>query len=165
MAALMERPWRWYAEASPMRIAVFGNKAERGQPGWSDFRRPTMAWPASVERPDSVFLGRLAILVDAGCHSACEDFAMPFADNGRALLLGEETAGSSGQPYYEDLGDGMRLMVGMKREFFPDGSRFEGVGILPDVRIVPTADDIRDGRDPELEAAVALVRTDESGAD
>jgi len=158
MAALMDRPWRWYAEASPMRIAVFGDKADRGQPGWSDFRRPTMAWPASVEKPDSVYLGRLVILVDAGCHSACEDFAMPFRDNGRALLVGEETAGSSGQPYFEDLGDGMRLMVGMKREFFPDGSPFEGVGIAPDLRVLPTAADIREDRDPELAAAVSRLR-------
>lgn len=159
ISALMERSWRWYAEASPMRIAVFADKAVRGQQGFSDFERPTMAWPASVQRPDSVYLGRLAILVDAGCHSACEDFAMPFADNGRAVLVGEATAGSSGQPYFEDLGDGMRLMVGMKREFFPDGSRFEGVGVAPDLRVVPTPADVRSARDPELEAATELLRT------
>jgi carboxyl-terminal processing protease len=26
--ALMERPWRWYAEASPLRLAVFANSAD-----------------------------------------------------------------------------------------------------------------------------------------
>ena len=117
-----------------------------------------MAWPASEEKPDSAYLGRLAILVDAGCHSACEDFAMPFKDNGRAALVGEPTAGSSGQPYFENLGDGMMLMVGMKREFFPDGSRFEGVGITPDVPVLPAAEDLRNGRDPELVTALELLR-------
>ena len=158
ISALMDRPWRWYAEASPMRIAVFSNAAERGRPGFSDFRRPMMSWPASVEEADSLFTGRLAILVDAGCHSACEDFAMPFKDNGRAVLVGEPTAGSSGQPYYEDLGDGMRIAVGTKREFFPDGSRFEGVGIAPDLVVLPTAAEIRNGRDPELERALEALQ-------
>lgn len=158
IAALMDRPWRWYAEASPMRIAVFTNAAERGRPGFSDFRRPMMSWPASIEEADSLFTGRLAILVDAGCHSACEDFSMPFKDNGRAILVGEATAGSSGQPYYEDLGDGMQLAVGTKREFFPDGSRFEGVGVAPDIEVIPTAVDVRAGRDPELEQALEAMQ-------
>lgn len=161
MSGLMDRPWRWYAEASPMRIAVFSNAAERGRDGFSDFRRPMMSWPAEVQEPDSLFTGRLAILVDAGCHSACEDFAMPFKDNGRAVLIGEPTAGSSGQPYYEDLGDGMRLAVGTKREFFPDGSRFEGVGIAPDLLVLPTAIEIKSGRDPELERALEALQTPE----
>jgi carboxyl-terminal processing protease len=158
MSGLMDRPWRWYAEASPMRIAVFSNAAERGRPGFSDFRRPMMSWPSSVEEADSLFTGRLAILVDAGCHSACEDFAMPFKDNGRAVLVGEPTAGSSGQPYYENVAEGMRIAVGTKREFFPDGSRFEGVGIAPDIEVLPTAADLRAGRDPELERALAILQ-------
>jgi carboxyl-terminal processing protease len=158
ISGLMDRPWRWYAEATPMRLAVFANMAEQGRDGYSDFRRPMMSWPASVEEPDSLFTGRLAILVDAGCHSACEDFTMPFKDNGRAVLVGEATAGSSGQPYYEDLGDGMRLAVGTKREFFPDGSRFEGVGIAPDLVVLPTAAEIRGGRDPELKRALEALQ-------
>lgn len=161
IAALMDRPWRWYAEASPMRLSVFANAAERGRAGFSDFRRPMMSWPASVEDADSLFTGRLAILIDAGCHSACEDFSVPFKDNGRAVLVGEATAGSSGQPYYETVEDGMRLAVGMKREYFPDGSRFEGVGVTPDIEVLPTAADLRAGHDPELEAALVVLQAPE----
>ncbi len=158
IAALMDRPWRWYSEASPMRLAVFANAAERGQSGFSDFRRPMMSWPASVEEADSLFTGRLAILIDAGCHSACEDFSVPFKDNGRAVFVGEATAGSSGQPYYETVEDGMRLAVGTKREYFPDGSRFEGVGVMPDIEVLPTAAELQAGRDPELEAALVALQ-------
>ncbi len=43
-------------------------------------------------------------------HSACEDFVMPFKDNGRAVLVGGSTAGSSGQPYVLDLGHDMIFM-------------------------------------------------------
>ena len=158
VSALMERPWHWWAESTPIDFAIFSYFAERGRSGYSDFERPHMAWPASVQEPDSAYLGRIVILVDEGCHSACEDFTMPFKDNGRATIVGRATAGSSGQPYSASLGDGMRVVVGAKREYFPDGSRFEGVGIAPDVSVEPTVADIRAGRDVELEAALKLLR-------
>lgn len=158
ISALMERPWHWWAESTPIDFALFSYYAERGRSGFGDFERPHMAWPASVEEPDSLFLGRVVILVDEGCHSACEDFTMPFKDNGRATIVGRATAGSTGQPYSASLGDGMRVVVGAKREYFPDGRRFEGVGIEPDVRVIPTPEDLRAGRDAELEAALNLLR-------
>ncbi|MDQ1184066.1 C-terminal processing protease CtpA/Prc [Agrobacterium larrymoorei] len=58
---------------------------------------------------------------------------MPFKDNKRAEIVGETTGGSSGQPYLCDLGDGMRLWVSTKRQMFPNGARFEGLGIEPDI--------------------------------
>jgi len=75
----------------------------------------------------------LPFLIDGGCYSSCEDFSMPFKDNHRALLIGQATSGSTGQPYVTDLGNGMLLLVGAKRAIFPDGTPFEGVGIKPDV--------------------------------
>ena len=57
---------------------------------------------------------------------------MPFQDNGRAKLIGETTAGSSGQSHHVDFGDGFYAWVGAKREAFPDGATFEGIGIQPD---------------------------------
>ncbi len=157
VSALMERAWLWWAESTPMEFALFAYFAESGRSGFGDFERPHMAWPASRQEADSVFLGRIAILVDEGCHSACEDFVMPFKDNGRATIVGRATAGSTGQPYYGSLGDRMGVAVGAKREYWPDGSPFEGVGIAPDVAVEPTVADLRAGRDVELEAALELL--------
>jgi carboxyl-terminal processing protease len=157
-SALMERPWYWWAESTPMDFALFSYYAERGRSGYGDFERPHMGWPATAQEPDSAFLGQIVILVDEGCHSACEDFTMPFKDNGRATIVGRATAGSSGQPYTTSFGDGMGVAVGAKREYFPDGSRFEGVGIEPDVPVEPTVEDLKAGRDVELEAALELMR-------
>ncbi len=83
---------------------------------------------------------------------------MPFKDNGRAVLIGEATAGSSGQPYSARLEDGSQFFVGAKREYFPDGSQFESVGIEPDIRSLPTPADLRNGRDPTLETALESLR-------
>ena len=82
---------------------------------------------------------------------------MPLKYSGRATVVGETTAGSSGQPYIYDFGNGMLFRVGTKRMYFPDGSEFEGVGIKPDIEVIPTPADIKAGRDPVLERAVALA--------
>jgi len=159
--ALMERPWHWWAESTPMHFALFSYYAERGNSSFGDFARPQMSWPASTQQGDSTFTGRLVILVNEGCHSACEDFVMPFKDNGRATLVGEATAGSTGQPFYANIGDRMGFAVGAKREYFPDGSQFEGVGVTPDVRLLPTPAELLAGRDVVLERALAEIASGE----
>jgi carboxyl-terminal processing protease len=154
---LMDRPYRWWSESTPLTLALHRYYAEIGQ-GDNSFRRPHLAWPSQTMQPaDTPFTGRVVLLVDGACNSACEDFVMPFRDNGRATLVGETTAGSTGQPYLADLGHGMMAIVGAKREAFPDGSRFEGVGIRPDVEIAPRIADVRAGRDPVLDRALRLA--------
>jgi carboxyl-terminal processing protease len=156
--ALMDRPYRWWAGSTPMAPALHQSYAEGGNGWYGDFRRPHLAWPARTHQPGKdPFRGRVVILTDAGCNSACEDFVMPFKDNGRATLVGETTAGSTGQPYMLDLGSDLMAIIGAKRERFPDGSVFEGVGIQPDVAVVPRIDDLRAGQDPVLERAITIV--------
>ena len=75
---------------------------------------------------------------------------MALKDNGRATLLGETTEGSSGQPYFLNLGNGMSLMIGAARYSFPDGSPFEGVGIKPTIPVELHLTDLRDAIDPVL---------------
>jgi carboxyl-terminal processing protease len=153
-SALMDRPYRWWTESTPVLLPFFRWMASQGNWQYRPFDRPEFLWRSGEQQPSKDgFKGKLALLVDAGCHSACEDFTMPFKDSHRALIAGETTAGSTGQPYMLDLGNGMTAMVGAKREMFPDGSRFEGVGIRPDLEIAPTVEDIRQGRDAVLEGA------------
>ncbi len=148
---LMDRPYRFWTEATPQILPYFRFRASHGS-GYEGFESPEFVWRSpSIAPAKDGFKGRLVLLVDGGCNSACEDFAMPFKDNGRARLVGETTAGSTGQPYMLDLGNGMMAMIGSKREMFPDGSRFEGVGIKPDIELAPSA-----GNDAPLDAARKL---------
>lgn len=158
-ALLMDRPYRWWTESTPAILPYFRFRASQGDWQYQPFGASELLWRSSPQEPSKDnFKGKVALLVDAGCHSACEDFVMPFKDNGRALLFGERTGGSSGQPYVVDLGNGMQVFVGAKREMFPDGSPFEGVGIKPDVEISPAVEDIRLGKDIVLETARKRVR-------
>ena len=155
-AALMDRPYRWWTESTPVLLPYFRFRASQGGWEYQPFDRPEFLWRSKENQPskEGFFKGKLALLVDAGCHSACEDFTVPFKDNHRALIVGETTGGSTGQPYMLDLGHEMMIMVGAKREMFPDGSPFEGVGIEPDLEVAPTVEDLRQRRDPVLEAAL-----------
>jgi carboxyl-terminal processing protease len=153
-AFLMDRPSPWWTESTPVEMPYFRFRAAEGNPAYQPFNRPTMQWSSPAQPPaKDVFTGKLAILTDAGCYSACEDFVMPFKVTHRALIVGQTTGGSTGSANMIDLGQGMMVMIGVKRASFPDGSPFEGVGIKPDVEAEPTVEDLQAGKDTVLEAA------------
>jgi carboxyl-terminal processing protease len=171
--ALMDRPYRDFTEATSFSIALYSAYRQVGRiagPGqltdyvrglvdaFAGYEHPELRWPGTIHRPaDPVFSGRVAILADNGCASACEDFLLPFKTSGRGAILGERTRGSTGQPFLYSFDNGMSFRVSTKRVYFPDGSPFEGVGIAPDVEVVPTIDDLRAGRDPVLDRAIDLL--------
>jgi carboxyl-terminal processing protease len=149
IGALMNRPWRTWQETTPQHIALFD---AQGIPPIQASRGSRRQSPSS-----DAYGGRLFLLVDRFCGSACEDFVMPFKDNGRAVVIGETTQGSSGNPYRTDLGSGMSVAIGAVRYRFPDGTDFEGVGITPHIAIDRTVADFVSNRDPVLERARELA--------
>nr|WP_114208768.1 S41 family peptidase [Acidisarcina polymorpha] len=84
---------------------------------------------------------------------------MPFKDNKRAVLVGETSAGSSGQPITFHFNADQSVAVSAKTVYFPNGSLFERVGITPDVEASPSLEDLKAGRDTILDRAIALART------
>jgi len=171
--ALLDRPYAEWTEATVVSNALFGayraigesyTKEQLGEyvsgyvDGLSTFDRAELRTLGRVVKPGTpVYTGRLVVLIDDGCASACEDFVLPLKVSGRATLVGEATQGSTGQPYMRSFGDGLSFRVSTKRVYFPDGGRFEGVGIEPDVEVIPTPADLRAGRDVALERALELA--------
>jgi C-terminal processing protease CtpA/Prc len=120
-----------------------------------------MEWWKLVEEDQPViqprsqhFNGPVALLIGPQTFSAAEDFVVSFQIIKRGLLVGERTAGSTGQPMMFDLPGGGSARICAKRVSYPDGRRFVGVGIAPDIDVAPTVSDIRAGRDPVLDRAV-----------
>lgn len=151
-AVLMDRPYQGWAEETPVRMGVFEVQQTIGP-------RPVLLWSAPVLTPAPThYTGQVLILTDVRCFSACEDFAAPFKANHRATIVGGRTAGSTGQPYFKNLGDGFSFRISAKRERFPDGSAFAGIGVAPDVAVEPTPADLKAGRDPVLAKARSLIR-------
>ncbi len=154
-SSLMDRPYRWWTESTPVYMPYFRFRATQGDWHYQPFGEPQFTWRSPAQSPaKDGFTGKLVLLVDGGCNSSCEDFTMPFKDNHRALIIGQTTSGSTGQPYVVEFDNGMLLLIGAKRASFPDGMPFEGVGIKPDIEVQPTVEDLARGRDIALEAAL-----------
>jgi len=160
IGALMNRVWHTWQGTTPQHVAL---QEASGLP-LGPAERPSREQPAA----DDAYTGRVFVLVDRFCVSACEDFVMPFKETGRGTLIGETTQGSSGNPYRADLGTGMRIArpdsvngmgigIGAVRYRFRDGAPFEGIGIAPDVPVERHIADLVQGRDAVLERAQELA--------
>jgi C-terminal processing protease CtpA/Prc len=113
---------------------------------------PDLIKPAAGPRFD----GPVYILTSPNTCSAAEDFLVPLKVAKRAILVGEPTCGSSGQPLAFTV-YGASARVCTKWDRFPDGTEFVGVGILPDVPSSRTRQDVASGRDAVLDVAVAAA--------
>jgi C-terminal processing protease CtpA/Prc len=126
---------------------------------WGNAEGWHVAEPGSLE-PDAAhrFAGPVAVLIGPRTYSAAEDFAVAFDVAERGPMIGEATGGSTGQPLMFALPGGGQARVCSKRDTYPDGREFVGVGVRPDRVVTTTVADLRAGRDPVLDAAVEAVR-------
>ncbi|MGE4069819.1 MAG: S41 family peptidase [Lysobacterales bacterium] len=145
-------PASFYREASPISRAGNGDNA-------------SLKWRTIEDQPYEgrdarKFRRPVAMLIDARTFSAAEDTAAAFKLMQRGPIVGVASGGSSGQPLALPLPGGGSARICVKRDTYPDGSHFVGVGVLPDIEVAPTVASVRSGRDPELETAVqALLST------
>ncbi|MCL6488632.1 MAG: hypothetical protein K6T76_06805 [Alicyclobacillus mali] len=160
LRVLMERSWPWWTE-----FAADVGFLWRRSTGAGEFSiRPDgsgAVWRPPYEQPEEpVFRGRLAVLVDRATGSAAEDFVMPLLVTKRAIVMGEPTSGSTGQPVICQRA-GFSMGVGAIRASLPDGRAFENVGLRPDVSVGISPEDLSSGRDPALELALELLASDD----
>lgn len=109
------------------------------------------------------FLGPVVVLTGPRTVSAGEDFLIPLHASGRATLVGQRTCGSTGQPLIVKLPGNAQVWVCTKRDTYPDGRDFVGVGVTPDVEVRFTQADVAAGRyangyDPFLEKGLQVLR-------
>ncbi len=126
---------------------------------WGEKERWHHGKHADVKPQKDPWLGPVAVLTGPATFSAAEDFLVVLKASGRARLVGEASAGSTGQPLaITGLPAGGRARICTKRDTFPDGTEFVGVGVLPDVEVRPTIADVVAGRDAVLERGLAELR-------
>ncbi|RYY89817.1 MAG: peptidase S41 [Chitinophagaceae bacterium] len=114
--------------------------------------------------PDTVHLSArrivvpTALLTSHNTASAAEDFLI-YADNQKHMTrIGEHTFGSTGQPYIFELPGGGSARVCTKKDTYPDGRPFVGVGIIPQIEVQRNVADYLSGKDAVLEQAQAWLR-------
>lgn len=99
----------------------------------------------------------VALLVDGSSRSAAELTPAALQEAGRALVVGEHTAGAVLISQDTRLPDGGRLTLSRADYVTSGGVRLEKRGVEPDIVVARSAEDRRAGRDPALDAAIAVL--------
>ncbi|HEX3559959.1 MAG TPA: S41 family peptidase [Pyrinomonadaceae bacterium] len=111
------------------------------------------------------FRGAVVLLTNARTASAAEVFAASLHETGRATVVGEATCGCVlGIRERHMLPDGGVLDISEMDYHTASGARLEGVGLRPDVDVVPAREDLSRGRDRALERAVEMLKLKERSA-
>jgi len=107
----------------------------------------------------------LVVLVDGGSASASEIVAGAIRDHQRGTLIGEVTYGKGSVQNPHRLADGSSLRVTIARWYLPNGDNLDGAlgqrGIVPDVEVKPSPEEVQAGKDPQLDRAVAFLMNGE----
>jgi carboxyl-terminal processing protease len=138
----------WKTRVYKPAFASWGNK-EEWHIGESQKIKP---------HPGKRYTGPLVVLTGGMTNSSAEDFIMPLDFHHRAVLVGEPTAGSSGNPLLVQLPGGGIFMVCTKQDTYPDGMVFVGKGIQPHVRAENSRRDIIRGRDAVLKKGIEVIK-------
>lgn len=158
LAHLVDKPFkgaRWYTREYRPVFRAWGRMAK---PFNKDANEVTIEMIQKMRGTNVMAYQKpVAVLTSPRTFSAAEDFLVAFKPIKRGLIVGEPSGGSTGQPLFFPLPGGGRARICTKRDTFPDGTEFVGVGVRPDIVVSPKLSDITDGTDAVLEAALEAL--------
>ena len=97
----------------------------------------------------------LVVLINGGSASASEIVAGAVQDHGRGWIIGERSFGKGSVQNWHPLEDAAgAIRVTIARWFTPNGRSIQGDGLLPDITVGYTDEDLAANRDPQLERAI-----------
>jgi len=149
---ILNSPWK-----TPQHIAAFEawGRPERWYTGEVEYVRPC----EEIER----FGGPIVVLMGTESFSAAEDFLVLLHSSKRATLVGSKTGGSTGQPLRFEFAYGVNGRICTKRNTYPDGREFVGIGIIPDVGVDITQKSIAEGTDIVLQRGIEVLKDKMAG--
>ncbi len=133
---------------------------------WAAFTQPDLTYPGrfikfnadSIGRKNpSPYQGKVVILMDEGTQSRAESFVMALQTIEGAITVGRQTSGADGNIADFTFFDDKTTWITGLGVFYPDGRETQRIGIIPDIPVPLTVEDIRIGRDAILEKALEIV--------
>ncbi len=106
------------------------------------------------------FKGNVIVLVDANSGSASEIFARLMQLENRGKVIGDVSAGAVMQSRFRTVDAGVDTLIqyGVSVTeadvIMSDGKSLEHVGVIPDISVIPTGEDLALRRDPALAKAL-----------
>jgi len=114
------------------------------------------------------YSGQVAVLINGAARSAGDLFAEVMRQLPQVTLVGDTTMGIACQDYADLDGDrtlpsgaSIHIPTGCMRRY--DGVPVEWFAVPPDVRVTQTVEDLRGGRDLQLEKAISLLKDETEG--
>ena len=100
----------------------------------------------------------VAIVQDEFSASGSELLAAALQENGRAIVVGATSFGKGTVSHARDLSNGGAIYVSIARWLTPDRNQIEGRGVIPDIEVELTVEDIEGRRDVALYRAIDALR-------
>ena len=105
--------------------------------------------------PPVVFGGPIAVLTNRRTASSAESLVLALRTLPDVVTFGDFTGGISANPIERTTINGWQYTVSHWIEYLPDGSTFEGIGLVPDIRLDISPVDKANQRDSIIDAAIA----------
>ncbi len=102
----------------------------------------------------------VVVLIDEGSASASEILAGALRDQRKARLVGEQSFGKGTVQQFAELRDGSVLKLTIANWLLPSGDVIEGKGLAPDYEVPLTEEDIKNNKDPQLDKALEVIRSE-----
>jgi C-terminal processing protease CtpA/Prc len=106
----------------------------------------------------SPYKGKVIILMDEGTQSRAESFVMALQTVDGSITVGRQTSGADGNIADFTFFDDKTTWITGLGVFYPDGRETQRIGIVPDINVPLTLEDIRIGRDAILEKAIEIAK-------
>ena len=114
-------------------------------------------WDAFLEPADNVYEGPVALIVDYMCISSGEEFSGALKAISRATIIGQRTPGVVLTADFVKLPNGAIFMYPNARTITADGTVLEGHGVIPDIEVTLYRNELLQGKDSQLEAAIIFL--------
>ncbi|KKU91437.1 MAG: Carboxyl-terminal protease [Candidatus Jorgensenbacteria bacterium GW2011_GWA1_48_11] len=102
----------------------------------------------------------VVLLVNGGSASASEIVTGALRDNRGVKIVGEKTFGKGSVQEVNDLPGGSSVKISIAKWLTPKGDEINKVGISPDYEVKLTDDDVENGRDPQLDKAIEVLKAE-----
>ena len=109
-------------------------------------------------RPGQVTQLPIVIVQDEQSASGSELLAVALQEHGRATIVGARSFGKGTVNSVRELSDGGAIYISIARYLSPNRNQIEGLGVIPDVPVELTPEDIDAQRDVFVHRAIDVLR-------
>jgi len=102
------------------------------------------------------YKGKIVVLIDENSQSASEFQCMAFRTIPEVTVVGRNSAGADGNISWIPLPFGLKTAFSGCGVYYPNMDETQGIGLIPDIYVAETVEDVKTRKDKILEKAIQL---------